>query len=888
MAHMPTFRSLVSRLSALFRRRELGDRVDEELQFHIRMQTEENIRRGMDPPHARAAALRKLGNTTQVCEEVHRMNTIEFLEETARNVRLSLRTLRRNPGFALTAVLVLALGLGAATAMFSTLDRILFRPLPYADAERLVNLGWTLSAELTGPGQTQTVLASRGYRERWNPAPEPFTAVTTATNAVGVGSTCDVTEQPAERLVCPLVESNFLETLGVRPALGRDFTPEDDARGAPPVAIVSHDVWTRRFGADPGAIGRTIEVNGSPIPVIGVLPAGFAMPAAEGDLLRPQQLYPLTPPNQGGFLTAFGRLKPGVTPEQAQAAVAPIIAENLKDWPGFNNGAKPRVVALRDYLVGDAARVAWLLLGAVAGLLLIACVNVANLILARLAARNREFAVRAALGSGRARLARLALTESLLLAVAGGGLGLLLAAAMLRVFVQLAPSSIPEIDQASLDLRVFAVAGVLALVAGAAVGIWPALSVLRGRALQYGQRATAAARPRMRFTLVTAQIALTVAMLGGSALLLRTLWNLVSVPLGYQSERVVTMTVALNNLLYPAGSRDPFFERLLARIREIPGTAAVTMTNGAPPAGTTPKLTGMTLDGRPPDPKNYLPVIRARAVTPGYFQMFGIPILRGRAFAEADRGAQPAVILSESAAQVLFPGQDPLGHTVQLLPSMYANEWAKPAEVVGVARGIRNTGPTLEPEPEIYASAWYQNSSTAYFAIRTQAGPAAAAAFLRQVVADLDPVLPVTIEPADDQVARLTERPRFLAWLLSAFAGFALLLAAAGLYGVASYLVTQRTRDIGVRIALGAAPADISRQVLVEAGRWVAAGALLGCALAWAATRAIESQLYGVRSLDPLSWIAALGVLGVALLVAVLLPAARAARIDPMEALRAD
>jgi hypothetical protein len=275
-------------------------------------------------------------------------------------------------------------------------------------------------------------------------------------------------------------------------------------------------------------------------------------------------------------------------------------------------------------------------------------------------------------------------------------------------------------------------------------------------------------------------------------------------------------------------------------------------------------------------------------VTPGYFQMFGIPILRGRTFEEADRKTQPTVILSESAAQILFPGQDPLGHTVQLLPSLYANEWAKPAEVVGVAREIRNTGPTLEPEPEIYATAWYQNSSTAHFAIRTQASTADAVAFLKQAVAGLDPRTPVTIKPLDAEVARLTERPRFLAWLLSAFAGLALLLAAAGLYGVASYLVTQRTRDIGVRIALGAAPADISRQVVGEAGRWIVAGAFLGCALAWVATRAIEAQLYGVSSRDPLSWIAALGVLCLTLLFAVLRPATRAARVDPMEALRAE
>jgi predicted permease len=438
---------------------------------------------------------------------------------------------------------------------------------------------------------------------------------------------------------------------------------------------------------------------------------------------------------------------------------------------------------------------------------------------------------------------------------------------------------------------VFAVAAVLALVAGAAVGIWPALSVLRSRALQYGTRATAAPRPRMRFMLVTVQIGLTVAMLAGSALLLRTLWNLVTVPLGYESKRVVTMNVALNVVLYPIGSRGPFFERLLERIQGIPGTTVATMSSAASPTGVSLAGAIFPVDGQP---RNALPPgsqIRVREVTPGYFQTFAIPILRGHAFTEADRKAQPAVILSESTAQMLFPGQDPIGHTVQVPP---ANEWA---QIVGIAREIRNTGPTQEPEPELY-TLWRRDandrsrgeffSRAAFFAIRTQTGTAAAVAYLKQAVADLDPQLPVTVEPLNEEVARLTERPRFLAWLLSAFAGLALLLAATGLYGVASYLVTQRTRDIGVRMALGAAPTDISRQVVGEAARWIVAGAALGCALAWAGTRAIESQLYGVGSRDPLSWIAALGMLCAALLLAVLRPAVRAARVDPIETLRAE
>lgn len=884
---MATLRTLVSRLSALFRRRQLDRRVKEELEFHLGMEAEEYMRNGMAGADARTAARRKVGNTTQVYEEVHRMNTVSFLDETAHDLRFCLRTFRRNRGFALTAVLVLALGLGSSTAMFSALDRILFRPLPYADADRLVNLGWT-SAFGVGPGQTQTIFVARGNQDRWRPAPEPFLAVTTIWSAI---DDCDVTEQTPERLLCARIEDNFLETLGVRPAVGRDFTPEDDTRGAPPVALISHEVWTRRFGADPDAMGRTIDLDGESITVVGVLPEGFAIPGGAADILQPLRIYPFEPGSRSAaFLKVFGRLKPGVTPEQAETTIAPLLQENSRDLPGIADPAEPRVTALRDYLVGDAALVAWLLVGAVAGLLLIACVNVANLILARMAARSREFEVRSALGAGRKRLARLALTESLLLTAVGGGLGLLLAGWMLRIFVGLAPSSIPEIDQASLDLRAFGFAAVLAMAAGMAVGIWPALSVWRTRALQHGTRATSAAHPRLRFTLVTVQIALTVAMLGGSALLMRTLWNLVSVPLGYRSERIVTMSVALNPRLYPPGSRIPFFEQVLDRMREIPGTASVAMTTGKPPAGVVSLVTGFEIDGRAYNPQDYnLPVMRVRAVTPGYFQMFDIPVLGGRGFTESDRQGQPKVILSESAAQLLYPGQDPIGHTIRLWPEFYQFRWSETAEVIGIAQGIRNTGPVLEPEPEIYTATWDENfSNSAYFAIRTEASVSEVAALLRPAVADLDPALPVTIEPLDQEVARLTERPRFLAWLLSAFAGLALLLAAAGLYGVASYLVTERTRDIGVRIALGAAPTDISKQVVGEAVRWIAVGAAGGVVLAWAGTRVIQSQLYEVSANDPVSWVAAFAVLGVALLFAVLRPAIRATRVDPMEALRAD
>jgi len=392
---------------------------------------------------------------------------------------------------------------------------------------------------------------------------------------------------------------------------------------------------------------------------------------------------------------------------------------------------------------------------------------------------------------------------------------------------------------------------------------------------------------------------LTVALLAGSALLLRTLWNLVAVPLGYQSERVVTMDVTPNAERYAPGAAGPFFERLLERIREIPGTAAATMSSAAAPSGVALAGLNFSVDRQrrlPPANRHttsvYAPEIaspiRVREVTPGYFQTFSIPVLRGRAFADADRTAHPAVILSESAAKILFPGQDPIGHTVQLPP---ANEWA---EVVGVAREIRNTGPTENPAPELYAL-WRRNGSSvtsfsnmAFFAIRTQARTADAVAYLKQAVADLDPQLPVTITILDDEVTRLTERPRFVAWLLTTFAALALLLAAAGLYSVASYLVTQRRRDIGVRIAIGASPREVARQVVVEAGRWIVSGTLAGSALGWMGTRALQSQLYQVEALDPWSWTGALLALAVVLAMAVFGPAYRAAHVDPVTALRSE
>jgi predicted permease len=503
-------------------------------------------------------------------------------------------------------------------------------------------------------------------------------------------------------------------------------------------------------------------------------------------------------------------------------------------------------------------------------------------------------------GAGRIRLTRLALAESLLLALTAGGVALLVAFALLKTFVTMAPPGIPGIAEASIDVRVFVVAVLLVVITGMAIGLGPAVSVFRAGGLQ-GLRSKSTsspgARPRVRFALVTMQIALTLALLGGSALLLRSLWNVVSVPLGFDGEHVITLTAALSATRYPTAEHGAvFFEELLARARATPGAVSAALSDAAAPRGRRRGSTNIGIDGRSADANARHPTIRIREVTPGYFEIFRIPLVSGRTFREADWGGEPAAVLTESAVRILFAGERALGRRLQA-PALPNGPWHT---VVGVIADIRNGQRVTDaPEPEIYLLtrrgewgrpplAGLPPGRVGRLVLRTTARPADADVFLRQIVAALDPRLPVTIETVHQQVETLTARPRFIAWLLSAFGALALALAATGLYSVASYLVMQRRRDIGVRIAIGASPRDVARQVVGEAGRWIISGALVGGALGWMGTRALQSQLYQVEALDPWSWTGALLTLAVVLVMAVFRPAYRAAHVDPVAALRAD
>jgi putative ABC transport system permease protein len=872
-----------------FRRRPSDDEMQEELEAHVALRAEHDR---VD----KATARRRLGNMLQTRESMRRIWIAEWWDALRQDAHFTWRSWWRQPGFALAAIMVLALGMGASTALFAALDRVLFRPLPYADPDRLVSVGLVMP----GPFSSTEVMLDKTYAQLWRTTPAPFESVTIMDTW-----TCDIAEAQPDGVRCGTVEHNFLRVLGVRVALGRDFAPEDDVRGAPRVALISHDLWVRRYGADPGVVGRrlNLESSASPvgqIPVIGVLPPGFEMPVEAADILLPLQLRPLTSDAPlGTLLMAFARLKPDITPERAQTMLAGQLPEMLKDWTPPPSRAALSARPLRDRRVGDAARVAWLLMGAVAIFLVIACVNVTNLMLARVAERQREFAVRASVGAGKIRLARMALAESLLLSLTAGGVALLVAFALLKTFVAMAPAGIPGIAAASIDLRVFVVALLLVGLTGTAIGLWPAISVFRAGGLQ-GLRSTSSsspgAKPHARFALVTMQIALTLALLGGSALLLRSLWNVVNVPLGFDAERVITLTAGLGANRYPTDEHGAaFFEELLARARATPGAVSAALSDApAPPRPPRIASPNVGVEGRTVDANLRHPRIGIREVTPQYFETFRISLVKGRTFQEADWNGEPAAVLNESAERMLFAGEQALGRRIRprsVVGDAAGRDVTGPLyTVVGVTRDIRNgQGITDGPDPEIYLAARRGSWGTiGRLSLRTTASPAEADAYLRQIAVDLDPRQRVTVETVDQQVARLTAQPRFITWLLTAFAALALLLAAAGLYSVASYLVTQRRRDIGIRMALGAAPGNVAGQVIREAMRWIVAGALLGCVVGWMGTRLLQSQLYAVDTLDLWSWAGALLGLAIVLLAAVFKPAYRAAHVDPIAALRAD
>jgi putative ABC transport system permease protein len=791
------------------------------------------------------------------------------------DLRYGFRTLRNSPGFTVVAILTLALGVGATSAVFSTVDRVLFRSLPYPADAQLVSFGF-----LTAKGG---LTPSNDYLE-WRKSPLPFAQMA---SMLPFELKCDFTEQNPIRMTCAWVDAYFLPTFGIQPILGRNFTPEDCRLHSPRVGLLSYGLWRSRYGGDLKIVGRSISLDEKPVEIVGVLPAEFEMPT----LVRADVLVPEVLDGQPALvLRTFGRLKPGVTISQAGAALQPFFDQAMKFYPpALGIELHPSVQSLRDRQMGDAKLASWVLLLAVFAVLLLAATNVANLLLARAAARQREVAVRVALGATRVRLARQALTESMLLSLAGAAAGCWVAYGLLRLFVSIAPQGIPRLQQAAIDHRVLLFALTVALVSGLLFGLAPAWRRTSPEILT-GNDAQPIGRGRLRQILVTSQIAVSLVLLTGAGLLLRSLWRLESIPLGMDVENIVTAEMMLMPHRYPQDSQQwAFFDQLHTRLKAIPGVGSVALSDELPPeGGQQTRYSDIEIAGRPRTPEGAGGLVRYRQVTPGYFSTLEAKILRGREFNDDDLfPSQNVVILSNILAHRLFASGDALGESIRIhSPENDNNPWRT---VVGVAADVRNNGLALGSDPEFYIP-WKNDPEEyighAFVIIRTPLNPDAIAKWLRSEVASLDPTQPVTIELLAQRVSQLAERPRFNAVLLTLFAVTGVCLAAVGLFGVVGYLVTQRTREIGVRMALGATPRNILRLVLRSVARWTLAGALAGFVGSWFTARLLQSLVFEVSVHDP--WLLCVPIV---LLIAIaflagLIPATRAMRVDPMVALR--
>ena len=772
------------------------------------------------------------------------------------DLRYALRQLRRSPGFTAVAVITLALGIGATTAMFSLVDGALFRSLHYAHAEELVSVG------VIAPIIDGEFLFAGNYLA-WRRQQTPFSGFTSST---GVND-CDLTEDRPARVTCAAVESTFLPTFGIRPVLGRNFTPEEDRPDAPKVALLSYGLWQSRFGGDAGIIGRTVSLDGRAARIVGVLPRDFEFPTlARVGLVVPQALDESIVQRNllGPVVRVYGRMKPGLSIEAATAQLQPLFHSFVESAPPpFRKVIRLQVRSIRDLQIHDSSLAAWLLLISALTVLLIACANVANLVLAHSTGRRHELAVRSALGARRARLFQQRLTESVLLALLGGAAGCGLAYTIVHGLVALAPAGIPHLLDATMDGRVLLIALSLSIAAGLAFGTMPALEKPAMQSLVV-TTAVGTRRARLRQVLIFTQVSMTVVLLAGALLFLRSLRNLQTQPLGMNTQNVVTAELTLGQHKYTHPTQQvAFFEELERRVKQLPGIAAVALSDSLPPntpARTMP-FVALQAEGRPPLSleQGIGGVVGWRSVTPEYFSVLGIPLLRGRGFEAADRkSGAGAIILNEALAQRLFPGENPLEKIIRF--SEDENRLSAALTVIGVAGDTQNQGLGGQIGPEYYVVRRhdandvifrYPDSQRISIVARSAMDSQTVARELRDAVAMLDPTLPVDSSTLGQTVSRLAARPRFSATLLMLFAATGLLLAAAGIYGLVSLMVSQRTQEIAIRVALGATPSSVTRMMLLQVSVWIALGAATGILCSLIAARWVGALLFGIKPNDP-------------------------------------
>ena len=878
-------------------RPRVAEEVDEELAFHVEMRTRELVERGMDPDAARREAARRLGDIGRVRATLRalgatrnqHMQRTQYLGELAQDVAFTLRQLRKHPGFTAVAVLTLALGIGGTTAIFSAVYAVVLRPFPLDETDRLYVVGETFQGMLSSMSAGNYTDANAGTAAFDGIAAEQFASFNLSDGVT------------PERVIGGKVTANYFDVLGMRPLAGRSFAPEEDQPGRELVAILSHKLWVRRFGARP-IVGTSIHMNGRDHAVVGVMPAAFDLASNDEELWTPIAFTPERKAmHDEHYLTVYARLKRGVSREQALQQLEAVAARLRHDIPRDAAELRFSMESFGDNFVGSYRSRLFILLAAVGVVLLIACGNVANLLLARGAARGREIAVRTALGAGRMRIVRQLLTESVVLALAAAGAGLLLAHWFVTGVVAASPPGVPRLDQARIDPIALAFAIGIALASSVVCGLAPALRLARSEVqtgLREGGRGSTRGgfRDRLRAGLIVAEVALSLLLLVGAGLLIRSALALQRVNPGFDPHGVLSARVALPQTSYgdPARAGDTF-RRLADDVAALHGVthAAVTSYAAMGPGGGSNGL--LPEDAGEFDLKKLINS-QMRMVTSDFFATLRIPIVKGRGFDAGDRrGGQKVMIISETLAARAFGGQNPIGKRIGCCESG-PNGKQDYKVIVGVAGDVRSRGPATPPRPEFYLplaqvpdAAWEWIGRTMYIVARTDGKPPALTPALRAAVGRIDPELPLfDVRTMDQRLAGALATAQFNTLLLSLLGAIGLLLAASGIYGVIAYFVSQRTQEIGVRIALGATAAGVVRLVLGEALQPVAAGALLGIASAIAATRVLASQLFAVSPTDPLTITAVVAMLGAVALVASVIPARRAAAIDPMRALQAE